>query len=192
MTPKRFFIIMLAVLVLSAVGSVAGFYWADQQLKVKAGMVSQLLADRDAQSDKIDKLQTANNSVQNADALNNLINTLLPKQKNQDNLVANIVYTATKQAGVSADQITNISFTGTGAPSSLSGTTLSKDVQGVYVYPFTLQVKDVSYDTMLKLFSAFETNKRIIQADQVQISPDKSKIGYISSVTISLKTFVQP
>ena len=60
------------------------------------------------------------------------------------------------------------------------------------MYPFTLQVKDISYATMLKLFSAFETNKRIIQADQVQISPDKSRAGYISSVTLALKTFVQP
>jgi len=192
MSPKRFFIIMLVILGLTIVGGGAGFYWADGKLKAKARSVSELLADRDVQSDKIDKLRTSKNSVQNAKELNDLINSLLPTQKQQDNLVANIIYTATTQAGISAAQITNISFNGTGSPDLLSGTTLSKDIQGIYVYPFTLQLKDISYDTMLRLFSSFEHNQRIIQADQVQIAPDKSKAGYISSVSLSLKTFVQP
>lgn len=192
MTPKRFFMIMMAVFILSIGASTAGFYWADQQLSAKSRIVSELLADRDAEADKITKLEASKNSAQNADELNKLITTLLPEQKDQDNLVANITYTATKTAGLSADQITNIAFSATASPTALSGTTQSKDVQGVYVYPFTLQLKDISYATMLKLFAAFESNQRIIQADQVQITPDKSHPGLISSLSLSLKTFVQP
>ncbi len=183
---------MLAVLVLTISGSVAGFYWADQKLKTKALAVSELLADRDVQSDKIDKLQTSKNSVQNPQALNELISSLLPKQKSQDNLVANIIYTATTQASIKPTQITNISFNSTGAPDSLSGTTLSKDVQGIYVYPFNVQLKDLTYDTMISLFTAFEHNQRIIQADQIQISPDVAHPGNITALSMSLKTFVQP
>lgn len=192
MNPKRFFIIMVGVIVVTVLASAGGIYWADGQLKAKATSVSKLLADRDVQNDKIQKLETARNSAQNPAELNDLITTLLPKQKSQDNLVANIIYTATKTAKISPDQITNISFSASGAPSALSGTTLSKDVQGVYVYPFTLQLKNISYDTMLNLFSAFESNQRIIQADQVQITPDKTKPGSITSLSLSLKTFVQP
>ncbi len=184
--------IMLAVLVLTISGSVAGFYWADQKLKAKALSVSELLADRDVQNDKIDKLQTSKNSIQDKQALNDLIDSLLPKQKKQDNLVANIIYTATTQAGIHANQITNISFNSSGAPDSLSGTTLSKDVHGIYIYPFNLQLKDLSYATMIQLFTAFERNQRIIQADQVQITPDQTSPGNISSLSLSLKTFVQP
>ncbi len=192
MNPKRFFMIMVGVMVVTIVASAGGIYWADGQLKAKADSVSKLLADRDAQNDKIQKLEIAKNSAQNPAELNELIATLLPKQKSQDNLVANIIYTATKTAKISPDQITNISFSASGIPNALSGTTLSKDVQGVYVYPFTIQLKNISYDTMLKLFGAFESNQRIIQADQVQISPDKANPGSISNLSLSLKTFVQP
>jgi len=192
MNPKRFFLVMLAVFVLSIGASVAGFYWADQQLNAKARTVSELLADRDAQADKIFKLESSKNSEEDAKQLNELINSLLPKQKDQDNLVANIIYTATRTAGISASQVTNISFSNAAAPGALSGTIQSKDVQGVYVYPFTLQLRDISYATMLKLFSSFESNQRIIQADQVQITPDKANNGKITALSLSLKTFVQP
>jgi hypothetical protein len=193
MSPKRFFFVMVGIFILSLLASGAGFYWGDQQLRAKARTVSELLAERDAQTDKINKLEASKSSTQNTqELLNDLISSLLPQQKDQDNLVANIIYTATKTAGVSASQITNISFSATGAPTPLSGTTQSKDVQGVYVYPFTLQLKDISYNTMLRLFAAFESNQRIIQADQVQIAPDKSHPGSISSLSLSLKTFVQP
>jgi len=192
MSPRRFFMIMLGILGISIAVSVAGFLWADGQLQKKSLTVSQLLAERDAQSDKIDKLKASKNSVQDGGKLNELINSLLPQQKQQENLVVDIIYTTTKQAGISAQQITNITFNSTGKPDGLSGTTVSKDVQGVYVYPFSIQLKDVSFDTLIRLFSELEKNKRIIQADQVQIAPDKTRAGYLSSVSLSLKTFVQP
>ena len=192
MSPRKFFMIMLGVLGISVAVSVAGFLWADGQLLKKSTTVSQLLAERDAQSDKIDKLKSSKNSVQDATKLNELINALLPKQKQQENLVVDIIYTATKQAGIVTTQITNISFNTTGAPDGLSGTTLSKEVQGVYVYPFSIQLKDISFDTLIRLFSELEKNKRIIQADQVQITPDKTRAGYLNNVSLSLKTFVQP
>lgn len=192
MSPKRFYLLLLAVLGLVSLASVGGFVLVDGQLKTRARAVSLLIAERDAQSDKIDKLKVSKNSVQDAQKLNELINALLPTQKKQENLVADIIYTATNQASINANQIINISFSGTGVPDTLSGTSASKDIKGVYVYPFTLQLKDISYETMLKLFSELEKNKRIIQADQVQISPDKARAGFLSNVSLSLKTFVQP
>lgn len=192
MTPRRFFMIMLGVFALSIGGSIAGYIWADGQLKSKSSTVANLLAERDAQSDKIDKLKASKDSLQDSQKLNDLINALLPKQKQQENLVVDIVYTATKQAGIAPAQITNISFNSTGTPDTLSGTTISKDIQGVYVYPFSLQIKDISFTTLIKLFSELEKNKRIIQADQVNISPDKANPGFLGNVSLSLKTFVQP
>ena len=192
MSAGRFYKIMIGVMILSAVISVGGFIWADKQLKTKSVEVSNLLAERDAQTDKIDNLSRSKNSAQDTKKLNDIINSLLPKQKNQENLIADIIYTATNEAGIAPAQITTISFSGTGSPDNLSGTSASKDVQGVYVYPFSIQIRDISYATMLKLFSELEKNKRIIQADQVQISPDKTRSGYLSSLSLSLKTFVQP
>lgn len=192
MSPKRFYMFMLVLLAASVAVSVGGYLWADGQLETKAKSVSSLLAERDAQSDTIDKLKISKNSIQDSKQLNELINALLPKQKQQENLVGDIIYTVTTEAGIAPAQITNISFSGNAVPDNLSGTTASKDVQGVYVYPFSIQIQGISYDTMLKLFGEIEKNKRIIQADQVQISPDKAKPGFLSSVSLSLKTFVQP
>ena len=192
MNPKRFYMIMLCILVVTTGGGGAAIYWADSVLKAKAHTVSELLADRDIQTDKIDKLRNSKKSVQNAKSASDLINRLLPNAKKQDNLVANIIYTATSQAGVPADQISSISFNSTGTPTTLSGTTVSKDIKGIYVYPFTLQLKDIPYTTMIKLFAAFESNQRIIQADQVTLNPDPAHPGMLASATLSLKTFVQP
>ena len=192
MNPKRFFMIMVAILILTVGGGGAAIYWADSILKVKAHTVSELLADRDIQSDKIDKLRNAKKSVQNAKSASDLINRLLPNQKSQDNLVANIIQTATREAGVPPDQISSISFNSSGTPTSLSGTTLSKEIKGIYVYPFILQLKDIPYTTMIKLFAAFESNQRIIQADQVTLTPDPINPGMLANVSLSLKTFVQP
>lgn len=183
---------MVGILIITVFGGGAAIYWADSVLKAKARTVSELLADRDIQTDKIDKLHASKQSAQNAKSASDLIDRLLPNAKKQDNLVANIIYTATSEAGVPSDQISSISFNSTGTPSTLSGTTLSKDIQGIYVYPFTLQLKDIPYTTMIKLFAAFETNQRIIQADQVTLSPDPNNTNMLASVTLSLKTFVQP
>lgn len=192
MTAQRLYRVLVASIFFAVFISIGGFWFADKQLKTRSMNVSNLIAERDAQTDKIDKLRVSKNSVQDVTKLNDIINSLLPQQKKQENLIADIIYTATKEAGVPASQITTIAFSGTGAPSSLSGTSASKDIQGVFVYPFSLLIKDISYTTMLKLFTELEKNKRIIQTDQVQISPDKSRPGNISSLSLSLKTFVQP
>ncbi len=192
MSAQRFYKVLIACLFVAVFVSIGGFLWADKQLKTKSLNVSNLIAERDAQTDKIDRLNKSKNSVQDVSKLNEIINSLLPQQKKQENLIADIIYTATKEAGIPTSQITTISFSGTGSPSSLSGTSASKDIQGVFVYPFSIQIKDISYTTMLKLFAEIEKNKRIIQADQVQISPDKSRAGNITSLSLSLKTFVQP
>ncbi|MEI7632469.1 MAG: hypothetical protein WCJ60_04070 [bacterium] len=192
MNPKRLFSLMLAVLSLATVASIGGFLFADKQLSSSSKSVSLLKAEHDYQTDKINSLRSSNIAVPDSQGLNDLINSLLPRQKKQENLVADIIYTATTQSGIKPNQIVNISFSSSGIPDSLSGTSVSKDIKGVYVYPFTLQLKDISYQTMLKLFQELEKNKRIIQADQVAISPDKARAGYLSSVSLSLKTFVQP
>ncbi len=183
---------MLVILSLATIASIGGFLLADKQLSSSSKSVSLLKAEHDYQTDKINSLRTSNVAVPDSQGLNDLINSLLPRQKKQENLVADIIYTATTQSGIKPNQIVNISFSSSGIPDSLSGTSISKDIKGVYVYPFTLQLKDISYQTMLKLFQELEKNKRIIQADQVAISPDKARAGYLSSVSLSLKTFVQP
>jgi hypothetical protein len=103
-----------------------------------------------------------------------------------------LLFTATAQAGISSDQITNINFTGSGAPDPLSGAVKSKTVNGVYEYPFTIELSEVPYTTMLNFFKELESNKRIIATDSVQLTPDPLNPSIMTSISLSLKTYLQP
>jgi hypothetical protein len=192
MRAKQFFYIMCVALLLSVVGSVTGFLWADKQLKQKSRDVSSLIADRDVQNDSIEKLKASKKTASDTSSISDLVSAALPKQKKQETLVADIIRIANSTPGMTGTNISNFGFNGSGSPDSLSGALVMKDISGVYNYPFTLQIKDISYTTLLELLQRIELNKRIIQVDQIQIVPDKAKAGYISSVSLSLKTFIQP
>lgn len=192
MKPKRFFFLMLAVMILTIGVGALSFWWGDSELKRQSSSIADLAAERDVAQKKLEDLQRLNNTPINQTEVESLIAAILPADKQQQNLVANIINTATAEAGIPASLISSISFTGSGTPGDLSGATQSKDVSGVYSYPFTVIIRDISYNTLLKLFAEIEKNKRIIQADQVQISPNKAVPGQLSSVTLSLKTFIKP
>lgn len=192
MTPKRFFFVMLGLMILVIGLGVSGFWFGDQQLKKQSTSLADLTAERDAAQKKLEDLQRLSNTPINQTETENLIKAILPADKQQQNLIANIINTAVAEAGIPSNRISNITFAGSGAPSELSGATQSKEVPGVYSYPFTVVIRDISYETLLKLFTEIEKNKRIIQADQVQINPNKAVPGQLSSVTLSLKTFIKP
>lgn len=192
MGSKRFFLIMIIILLLSGLAVGAGFVWGDKHLEQQSTKISKLLAESSALQKGLDDINRADLVLTDKAAVETLISAVLPAEKNQQNLIANIINTATAQAGIPASRITSISFSGTGAPDELSGATASKEIPGVYYYPFSVVLHDISYDTLLKFFGELEKNKRIIQADQVQISPNKAEAGMLSSVNLSLKTFIKP
>ncbi|MCA9346471.1 hypothetical protein KC960_03190 [Candidatus Saccharibacteria bacterium] len=188
---KQFFWVMIGVLVLSFGGIFAAFYWGNNLLVDKAHSISELQTDSDIAQQKIIALHNAINSGELADQAKDLISKLLPPKKDQEKLVADIYYTVTKEANIPIGNIGALTFTGSGEPSDLSGTVELKDIPGVYSYPFSMSVSDISYDTLLLLLSELENNDRLIQVENLQISPDKTT-GYIKSVNLSLKAFLMP
>lgn len=189
---KQFFFVMIAVTILSFGGILGAFYWGDKQLINKTHILSELKTDSDVSQAKIIALSKAHQSTKLAEDTTKLLETLLPTQKQQEELVADILYTASAEAGIPIRQLGAITFTGGGEPSDLSGTEESKDVPGVYTYPFSMSVSDISYDTLLVLLREIESNGRLVQVDNLQISPDKVIPGQISSVNLSLKAFLKP
>lgn len=182
---------MLLIIVLS-IGSIIGAnYWGNSQLKAKSATISDLIADKDISQDKIISLQKAKNDAENLDSTIQLLDRLLPKNKQQEELIADIIYTATSEAGIPFSNVSSFSFSGSSEPDSLSGTVASKDNPGVYEYPFTLQINKISYATMLTLLSEIETNGRIVQVDDIQISPDSSDPSLLS-ISLSTKAYLKP
>lgn len=183
---------MIAVIVLSFGGIIGAFYWGNKQLVNKGVVLSELRTDSDIAQAKIVALNKAQKSSELTETAEKLLSTLLPNQKQQEKLVADILYTASTEAGIPIENIGSINFTGGGEPSDLSGTEQSNEVPGVYTYPFSISVSNISYDTLLLLLKEIENNGRLVQVDSLQISPDKLKIGQISDVSLSLKAFLKP
>jgi len=192
MKAKQFYFILLALLILSAGGIIGAFVWGKGQLKTNALNVSNLLAERDAQRDVVISLQQAEARADEVENINKILDRLLPKAKNQETLVLDIIYTATAQSGIPVSSISSFAFSGSGDPDALSGTEPLKDIPGVLEYPFNIEIKNISYTTLIKLLNEIETNGRIIQVDNLQISPNKTDPGLLTSVSLSLKAYVKP
>lgn len=192
MKAKQLYFVLIGLIVLSTAGIFGAFVWGEGQLEQNSIAVSDLIAEKDAQNENIILLQKAQNQSEEVTEINELLNRLLPTEKNQETLVLDIIYTATAESGIPLSSISSFSFSGGGDPDALSGTLPYKEISGVLEYPFNLDIENISYEALLKLLREIETNGRIIQVATVQISPDKNDPGVLSSVNLSMKAYVKP
>jgi Tfp pilus assembly protein PilO len=189
---KQFFYAMVVTTILGFVGIIAAFYWGEGLLNNRASLIADLKTDRDLAGDKIIALRKAQKSTTRSEEATRILNVLLPSTKSQETLIADILYTATLESGIPSSNISALTFSNSGNPSDLSGTEPFKEVSGVLSYPFNMTVQDITYDTLLKLLREIETNGRLVQVDDIQISPSKTTPGSISSVNLTLKAFLKP
>lgn len=191
MSAKRFFYVLIAFLILSFLSILGAFYLGNAQLQTKSQEIGDLLAKRDVSQEKIVRLQQASKDANNLDSVVELLDRLLPKEKQQDKLIADIIYTATAQAGIPFNQVTSFSFSGSAEPDTLSGTTAVREHPGVFEYPFSLQIEDITYQTLLTLLNRIEGNGRLVQVANVQITPGQENPNVVS-VNLSAKAYVRP
>lgn len=189
---KQFFYIMVAATALGFGGIIGAFYWGDSLLVKKAQTIADLQTDRDVAQEKIIALQRTKQGSDVVEETNKLLDNLLPTTKNQETLVADVIYTASAEAEIPSQAISALSFSNSSEPSNLSGTEQFKEVSGVFSYPFNMTVTDISYETLLKLLMEIENNGRLVQIDDIQISPDKNIPGNISGVSLTMKAFLKP
>jgi Tfp pilus assembly protein PilO len=189
---KQVFYGMIGIMLLSFGGIIAAFYWGNQQLEAKASVISNLQTDNDIAQEKLIALDGAKQSTELKEETEKLLSTLLPDKKEQEKLVADVIYTAVAEAGIPVEKLGALNFAGSNEASDLSGTEQSTDVAGVYTYPFTMSVQEISYDTLLVLLEELENNGRLVQIENLQITPDKLVPGQISSINLSLKAFLKP
>ncbi len=162
-----------------------------EQLKKMADETSGLLAERDISTEKIRLLQNAKNDTDQLEEITQLLDRLLPATKDQEKLIADVIYTATSQAGIPQSSISNFTFSGNGLPDALSGTEKSTIASDIYEYPFSLQLSKLSYATLIQLLAEIESNGRLVQVDNVQITPDETNSALLS-VNLSMKAYVKP
>lgn len=190
MTARKFFFTLLLILVVSFAGVAGVYVWGSNKSEEKALEVSNLKADKDISEEAILKLKKAQSDIDNIDEVVAILDRLLPKEKEQDKLIADIIYTATAEAGIPFSQVVSFAFNGGTEPNNLSGTAASKSNPGVYEYPFNVNINNISYETLLQLLREIETNGRIIQVDNVGISPDGATTNV--NVQLSMKAYLKP
>lgn len=189
---KQFYYVMIATTLISFCGIIGAFYWGNQRLAARASVIADLQADTDIAQEKIIALKDAKKSAELATDAEQLLGSLLPKTKEQEKLIADVIYTASAEAGIPVQNLGSISFNSNDNPSDLSGTEPYTAVPGVYSYPFTMSVDDISFETLLKLLKEVEQNGRLVQVENIEISPDKEKPGTIANVNLSLEAFLKP
>lgn len=189
MTAKKFYFILIGLIVLSF-AAVAGVYFLGSgKLEEESKSVAVLKAERDVSQEAIVKLKKAKTDSKDIDEVVGILDRLLPREKQQDKLIADVIYTATAEAGISFNKIISFSFEGGSEPDSLSGTNPSKENPGVFEYPFNLTINDISYETLLNLLKEIETNGRIIQVDNIGIS--SNDLNSNVNVQLSMKAYVK-
>lgn len=192
MDAKKAYFLFIALSILSFISILIAFYWGTARLSANSDSIAALIAERDVSLEKIAKLSDAKLSEQQLDDINTLLDRVLPRQKQQDRLIADIIYTATAEAGIPFSKVSSFSFRGDSSdPNELSGTEKSKEIPSINEYPFDLQIVDISYETLLKLLIRIENNSRIVQVGNIQITPDPKSPGALST-NISMKAYLQP
>lgn len=192
MNAKRTYYVFIAITILSFASIIGAFYWGSSRLSANSNAIAALIAERDVSQEKISKLSESKLSEEELTEVTQSLNRLLPRQKEQDRLIADIIYTATAEAGIPFSKVTSFSFKGNATdPNELSGTEKSKDIPSINEYPFDLQIEDISYETLLNLLVKIENNGRIVQVSNIQITPNPENPTSLSTV-IAMKAYLQP
>jgi Tfp pilus assembly protein PilO len=192
MNAKKAYTLFIVLTILSLLSILGAFYWGSARLSANSDSISALIAERDVSQQKIAKLAESKLSEEQLSEVNQLVEQQLPRKKEQDKLIADIIYTATAEAGIPFAQVSSFSFSGDASdPNELSGTQKSKDIPAVNEYPFNLQIDGITYETLLNLLVRIETNSRIVQVSNIQIIPDPENPDSLAT-TIAMKAYVQP
>ncbi len=188
MKTKQYFYIMILLIVVSLLGIAGSFYWGINQLEKEASTISDLQADRDVTQETIVRLQKAKQDSKEVDSVNEILDRLLPTKKDQAKLIADIIYTASAEAGIPFNQVSSFVFQGSGLPDDLSGTEVSKDYPGVFEYPFSMNIESITYEQLIKYLQEIEKNGRIIQVGEIIINPESGdKLG----INLSMKAYIK-
>lgn len=190
---KQYYYTFIALSVLGLVSIFAALYLGNARLADANNRTSVLLAERDVARDKLEKLTIIASQAKEAEAVEETVTAIIPKTKEQQTLVAEIIYKATSEAQISSSQITSFNFSGndSDALGDLSGTTPLTSPAGVYEYPFSVSIANISYAQLLKLFSEIESNQRLIQVSTANITPSALSPTSLD-VNLVMKAYVQP
>lgn len=193
MTSKKFFYILISVVVLLCIALVAGAKVAANLLAGKSDKLVALQLQQQSLDSETTQLATAKQQTKKYTPLAEIAKSIVPQDKNQAEAVREIVKIAHNN-GISLGSITfPKSDLGNGKSQvNLSQLTSVKDIPGVYSLPITIMSgQSVSYNSFINFLSQLEHNRRTAQVTNISLQPDSKNSGDLS-FTISVNEYIKP
>jgi hypothetical protein len=217
MSSRRLHTVLIAILILLFVGLIGGVYGVNKLLGSKADTLAAAKAKDQALDQEQVTLEKAKKDVQKYASLNQIVQAVVPQDKNQAEAVQQIV----NLAGANGVTLTAINFpasslgalpgssassssssSGTAPSSSASGgksgklsqLTPVKNIPGIYQLPITISndtAHPVSYNRFIGFLDDLEHNRRTAQVQTISIEPDTSNPSLIV-FSLTLNEYTKP
>lgn len=211
MNSKKFYYLLVAIIVLLAVGTIGGAYLADGMFRKESESLMTQKALSQSLSDKQQQLIKDKRDVKKYADLNDVAKAIVPQDKDQAQTVREISNLA-KQSGI--PRLTSITFptsqlgakaTAAATPSTTTKTpakvnnnltqlTPVPGIPGVYSLQITVQLveKDaVSYTTFIRFLEKLEQNRRTAQVSNISVIPSKDNPNLVS-FTLNIDEYIKP
>lgn len=183
--PKKFYFLLLSLITVVLLATAAGFVLAHQRLNSEVIKIKKLSGDITLANEQIDRLQNLDTDYQKLSPLAKKVQSVLPAQKQQSEVIALISTIAARQGlGLSG-----LSFDPTqGLPDEKSQTMPAK-ISGILVMPVRFEAGG-SYEQLQGLLRALEQQQRYMRVSTLDIT--RSSENKTLSFSITIEVFLRP
>lgn len=191
MTPRLMNKILKGLMIVVALLLLACLYFGDKRVAGVAMETSRLKAVVEVNQQQIKIYDQTKKKVATLGYVNELANKVLPPDKEQSAIVAEVSEFA-KRSNLSVSQITfsEVAKTTGAAPAAKTNLVIPK---GVQVIPVTIQMQSgATYNDVLDFLKTVENNQRKMQLTSINLKPNLDDRQILDQVNISMNLYAKP
>lgn len=191
MTPRLMNKILKGLMIVVALLLLACLYFGDKRVAGVAMETSRLKAVVEVNQQQIKIYDQTKKKVATLGYVNELANKVLPPDKEQSAIVAEISEFA-KRSNLSVSQITfsEVAKTTGAAPAAKTNLVIPK---GVQVIPVSIQMQSgATYNDVLDFLKTVENNQRKMQLTSINLKPNLDDRQILDQVNISMNLYAKP
>ncbi len=191
MTPRLMNKILKGLMLVVALTLLASLYFGDKRVASVANETARLKAVVEVNQKQIKVYEQTKKKVSTLDYVNELANKVLPADKEQSAIVAEISEFA-KRSNLTVSQITfsEIAKTTGSTPATKTNLVIPK---GVQVIPVTIQMQSgATYNDVLDFLKTIENNQRKMQLTSINLKPNLDDRQILEQVNVSMNLYAKP
>ncbi len=190
MTPRLLNKLLKVALALLIIAAIAILYLGDKQVVTVANETARLKAQVQVNEKQLSTYQKTKVKVDSLSYVNDLANKVLPAEKEQSAIVAEISQFALRSSlGIEQIAFVEVPKTAAGTSKSKSKVAIPK---GVEVVPITVQFNSGSkYQNILDFLESVENNRRKMQVTNINLKPDPNDRQLLNQVTVSMNLYAK-